>query len=320
MRSMFTRHSQESKAVAALLLATACWGFSFPLMKALVLLQQQLMPAASVWFITAETLTVRFAISAVVMALVCAPRLRGLTWREIKLGAGMGIFAGVGTVFQMAALDKTLASTSAFLTQFYVLLLPMFVALARRKLPSKILVASCGLVVFGLGILCRVDWRNFRLQQGEWLTLLAAVLFAGDILWLDKREFVGTDKLRATVVMFVVMAALLAPLSLWTAPAGGRLMMVYRTPAVVGMLAALTVACTLVAFTLMNVWQPVIQPTHAGLVYCTEPLFASVYALFLPALLAQWGSFPYDNELVTASLLGGGALITLANVLVQYDR
>ena len=320
MRAMLTGRSQEFKAVAALLLATACWGFSFPLMKGLVLSQQHLLPAANVWFITAETLTVRFAISAVVMALVCAYRLRGLTRREIKLGAGMGIFAGVGTVLQMAALDKTLASTSAFLTQFYVLLLPIFVAVVRRKLPSIILLASCGLVIAGLGVLCRVDWRNFRLQQGEWLTLWAAVLFAGDILWLDKREFVGTDKLRSTVVMFVVMAALLAPLSVWTAPGGGGLVMVYRTPAVLGMLAALTVVCTLVAFTLMNVWQPLIQPTHAGLIYCTEPLFASLYALVLPALLAQWGSFQYDNELVTRSLLSGGGLITLANVLVQYDR
>jgi drug/metabolite transporter (DMT)-like permease len=317
---MTNGQSNETKAVWALATATMCWGLSFPLMKALVLQQQQLLPGASVWFITAETLAARFVVATVVLALVCGRRLRGMTRGEIKLGVGVGVFAGVGTVFQMAALGKTLASTSAFLTQFYVLLLPVFVAVTRRKRPSAVLIASCVLVVIGMSVLCRVDWRHFQLQQGEWLTLLGAVFFAADILWLDRREFVGTDKWRATVVMFITMAVLLAPLALVTAPVGGGWTVVYRTPAVLGMLAVLIALCTLVAFTLMNVWQPYIQPTHAGLIYCGEPLFASLYALFVPDLLARFGQFPYSNELLTAGLWIGGGLITLANILVQYDR
>jgi drug/metabolite transporter (DMT)-like permease len=278
-----------------------CWGFSFPLMKGLLLMQERLLPEASAWFITFETLTVRFALATALIALMCAGRLRSLTRPEIKLGVGLGVFAGVGTVFQMVGLGKTLASTSAFLTQFYVLLLPIFVAVARRKWPSAVLV-------------------GFRLGQGEWLTLLAAVFFAGDILWLNKREFVGTDKLRATVVMFATIAVLFAPLSVFTAPPSGGLMAVYRQPGLIAMLAALVVVCTLVAFTLMNVWQPHIPATHAGLVYCAEPVFASLYALFLPEMLARFGQFQYANELLTSSLWVGGGLITLANALVQYDR
>jgi drug/metabolite transporter (DMT)-like permease len=297
-----------------------CWGFSFPLMKGLLLMQERLLPEASAWFITFETLTVRFALATALIALMCAGRLRSLTRPEIKLGVGLGVFAGVGTVFQMVGLGKTLASTSAFLTQFYVLLLPIFVAVARRKWPSAVLVGCCVLVVVGMSVLCHVDWRDFRLGQGEWLTLLAAVIFAGDILWLNKREFVGTDKLRATVVMFATIAVLFAPLSVFTAPPSGGLMAVYRQPGLIAMLAALVVVCTLVAFTLMNVWQPHIPATHAGLVYCAEPVFASLYALFLPEMLARFGQFQYANELLTSSLWVGGGLITLANALVQYDR
>ena len=74
------------QAVWMLLLATVFWGMSFPLMKGLVLLQQQLLPGASVWFITSQTLTVRFGLAAVVLALVLARRMRGLTALDMKLG------------------------------------------------------------------------------------------------------------------------------------------------------------------------------------------------------------------------------------------
>ena len=308
------------RAVWMLLLATVCWGMSFPLMKGLVLLQQRLLPDASVWFITAQTSTARFGFAAIVLALIFAPRMRGFTRLDVKLGVGLGFFCGTGTLFQMTALSQTLASTSAFLTQFYVLLLPLWGVLWHRRRPSLLLCLCCTLVIVGMGVLCGLHWNDWRLGRGEWLTLLAAALFTGNILWLDDREFVSADKLRATVVMFASIAVILLPVAIWQAPANGGWWRVYLSPGVSVMLLVLIGASTLVAYTLMNVWQPHLQPTHAGLIYCAEPVFASVYALFAPALLAQLGAFAYANELVTWNLFVGGALITLANVLVQYDR
>ncbi|HNW40846.1 MAG TPA: hypothetical protein PKN08_02980, partial [Opitutaceae bacterium] len=54
-----------------------------------------------------------------------------------------------------------------------------------------------------------------------------------------------------------------------------------------------------------------------GLIYCFEPIFASLFALALPAMLSRWCGIAYANETVTWSLLGGGALITLANALLH---
>src|SRR5277367_6790381 len=127
------------RAVWMLLLATVCWGISFPLMKGLVLLQQRLLPDANVWFITAQTSTVRFGGAAIVLALIFASRMRGFTRLDLKLGVGLGFFVGTGSLFQMAALSQTLASTSAFLTQFYVLLLPLWGLLWHRRRPSLLL-------------------------------------------------------------------------------------------------------------------------------------------------------------------------------------
>jgi hypothetical protein len=67
----------------------------------------------------------------------------------------------------------------------------------------------------------------------------------------------------------------------------------------------------------MTRWQPRITSTEAGLIYCTEPLFASVFVLFLPALISHWVGLDYSDERATWSLAVGGGLITFANVWVQ---
>jgi hypothetical protein len=69
----------------------------------------------------------------------------------------------------------------------------------------------------------------------------------------------------------------------------------------------------------MNTWQPEITATEAGLIYCVEPVFASAFALFLPAVISGWAGFHYDNEQLTWHLLIGGGLVTLANVLIQLQ-
>ena len=68
----------------------------------------------------------------------------------------------------------------------------------------------------------------------------------------------------------------------------------------------------------MIAWQPKITATEAGLIYCVEPIFGSVMALFLPALFSVWAGLNYANEKATWTLLVGGGLVTLANVFIQW--
>ncbi len=70
----------------------------------------------------------------------------------------------------------------------------------------------------------------------------------------------------------------------------------------------------------MNTWQPKISATEAGLIYCIEPVFGSIMALFLPAWFSVWAVITYPNELATWTLVVGGGLITLANLLVQLRK
>jgi drug/metabolite transporter (DMT)-like permease len=67
----------------------------------------------------------------------------------------------------------------------------------------------------------------------------------------------------------------------------------------------------------MNRYQPDVSASEAGIIYGAEPLFASLFALFLPSFFAGLAAVAYANERLTDRLLIGGGLVITANVLLQ---
>ena len=311
------RPSLRGRAIAYLLFATILWGVSFPLGKAVEIGQRQLLPDASSWFLASYTLTFRFSIAAAVLALFAWRRRPGLTRLEFQQGAGLGFFGGIGILLQIDGLAFTQASTSAFLTASYCVFLPLFIALRHRAFPSLRVIVCVILVFAGMAILSGIDWRTLRMGRGEIETIIASFFFAGQILWLERPKFHHNRSQHATIVMFAVVALICAPVAWYTQQSGGDWITAGRAPAVLGYLAALTLLCTMLTFSLMNRWQKYVTATEAGLIYCAEPVSTSLMALVLPAWLGSMGGFIYQNEVATAALIVGGALITAANILIQ---
>jgi len=301
-----------------LLLANFFWGLSFPVVKAVALLHGVLIPQAGTWFSAIYTVAPRFLLaSAVLMAL--RPRsFWKVTRGEMKQGLIMGVFSSAGMLLQNDALQFTAASTSAFLTQFYAILIPVYLAVRVRRNPGWMVWTCCALVLAGVAILGQFDWSTMKFGRGEWETLLASVFFMGQILWLEKKEFAANRPERLTLVMFVTEALFFSVLAGATAPDVAALITPWTSPGWVALTLTLTVFCTLGSFTIMNTWQPKITATEAGLVYCIEPIFGSLMALFLPALFSVWLGIAYANERATLNLLVGGGLITAANILIQF--
>jgi drug/metabolite transporter (DMT)-like permease len=309
--------SLHVRAVGMLLLANVFWGLSFPLIKAIAFAHQQVLPASGSWFITACTIAPRFILAAGILALWQRGALRTLTRLEVRQSAGLALFAAGGMLFQNDGLQFTSASTSAFLTQLYAIMIPVWVALRTRRLPPPLVWVSCLLVLGGVAILGRFDWHALRIGRGEVETLISSLFFMGQILWLDRREFVGNRPGPVTFLMFVFQAVLFIVMAGAMAPRAADVSVLLTSASWLGFTLALTLFCTVGAFTLMNTWQPRITATEAGLIYCLEPLFASLMALFLPGWFSTGAGFAYPNETLTAHLLIGGGLITAANVLIQ---
>ena len=117
--------------------------------------------------------------------------------------------------------------------------------------------------------------------------------------------------------MFVTMAAVGLPVAVITTRQWGDWFQAYASAPTLGFLGILVFFCTCAGYLLMNRWQRRVTATEAGLIYCLEPVFASAFALFLPAWFSTWAAIPYANETLSSSLLVGGGLITAANVLIQ---
>lgn len=305
------------KAIQMLVLATACWGISFPVVKALALAQESLVPEEGSLFFASLNVVYRFGLAALVMLAVCRHTVRSLTRDELEHGLGVGVFGGLGIILQVDALPHTEASTSAFLTQVYVLCVPLWLALTQRRWPAPRIIIGCLLVMAGIAVLARVDWRNFHLGRGEWETILASIIFTGQILWLDRPRFAHCRTNHTSLVMFATMAACGLPFAVATTRSPADWLTAYGTAPTFGCLLLLVSFCTLGAYVLMNRWQRHVGATLAGLIYCVEPLFTSAYALFLPGWLSAWAGIRYTNETLTPHLLVGGGLILTANVLAQ---
>jgi hypothetical protein len=100
--------SKHVRACIWLLAATAVWGLSFPFIKATWLAQQKIVPDLSSVFFAAMLAVVRFGVAGVIVAMFSFRTLHRMTRLELEQGLGLGIFGGLGILFQMDGLAPPL--------------------------------------------------------------------------------------------------------------------------------------------------------------------------------------------------------------------
>jgi drug/metabolite transporter (DMT)-like permease len=226
---VISAENQRTKAIRTLLFCTVLWSLSFPAMKALALAQQNLLPGANSWFLTSVGVMYRFGAAGLILCVIFLSELKTISRRETEQGMVIAIFGAGGILFQMDGIGYTAASTCAFLTQGYCIFIPLWVALTRRRRPPLKIFMSTALVVCGVAILSRLHFHDLKLGRGEWETLLASLLFTGQILCLESPRYAGNRPENFSTVMFLVMALLCVPLACATAPSTGAFLRAYAS-------------------------------------------------------------------------------------------
>ncbi len=277
------------------------------------------MPGASSVFLASWLQFARFGMGA----LMLLPFLIGRKWasaNEVRQGMVLALWGGTGMWVQADALAYTAASTSAFLTQAYCVILPLWACLRMRRWPAMRVLAATLMVVWGGAVLSGVRPDRMHLGRGELETLVAALLFSFQILALENPRYASNRGLTVSFVMFAGIAVLFVPVTVIAAPGMAACFTAGASVQAAVIVGCLALFCSVGAYLIMNIWQPRVSATEAGLVYTIEPVFTAVYVLFLPAILGAFVGGTYPNELLTPPLFFGGGMILAANILMQWKR
>jgi drug/metabolite transporter (DMT)-like permease len=305
--------------VLCLVLACALWGLSFPMMKVLQMEQASRVPDGGSLFLSAWIQSARFGMGALLLIPLL---LRGgmptaLEWRQ---GVWIALWGGIGMLLQADGLAYTDASTSAFLTQGYCVVLPIIACIRLKRGPETRTMIATLMVILGGAVLAGFSPSNPRVGRGELQTLIAAVFFAFQILTLENPIYHANRGGRVTWVMCLAIAILFLPLVFATAPSPDAVIDAGASWFAMILVFLLAALCSVGAYLLMNHWQPRLSAVEAGMIYTTEPVFTAAYALFLPAWISVIAGTDYANESFTVRMLLGGSLIIGANMLMQLVR
>ncbi|MCL6611298.1 MAG: DMT family transporter [Peptococcaceae bacterium] len=275
---------RQHKADLALLGVAFIWGITF------VAVKDALADIGPFYF-----LAFRFAAAFLFLGAMYYKRLVKISRRELGAGVFIGLFLFGGYAFQTMGLKYTGAANAGFITGLSVVLVPLFISVSSRRLPSGSLTAGVLSSATGLALLSLSQTLIFN--YGDLLVFFCAVCFAGHIIAvgrfasrLDPVPLTAIQIGTVSAISFLFGIALETPPSTITGPVW-KAFLITSIPA------------TSLAFLIQNKAQKFTSAIHTAVIFTTEPVFAGIGAYFLA------------GEVLSPRQLAGCALI-LAGMLV----
>ena len=294
---------RNPRAILALLAVTVLWGWTFVWMKQSLDAAQGSLGRPGGASVVSLYIAVRFTVAAIVLALW--PRARaGLDAAAWLGGAILGGLLGAGFLL----LEGVTPAVSAFLTSLYVVFAAIITFAMHRTRPHLPFVIGVVLATFGAGFIQGPPQLAFGLAEG--LTVASALVFALHILATD-RVTRASPPLAVTVAMFTVTAGFgLICLAVLTGsgagPSTAALVALFRIPAFIVPLLLSAILATVIALTLVNVFQREVDPVRAAILYALEPIWTTLIAALVGFGLPGFWLW-----------IGGGALLA-GNLIAEY--
>jgi drug/metabolite transporter (DMT)-like permease len=278
---------KTAKADLALIAVTAIWGCTF------LLVQNALHDVSPILF-----LGLRFAVASCALFLVYR---RKLMRAALLPGLATGGFLFAGYAFQTVGLQYTTASKSAFLTSLSVPLVPLAGSLVYRLVPKPF--ELLGVAVATTGMLLLTAPSSFAgIGRGDWLSVLCAVSFAGQVVAVTHAAGKGNFETLALVQMFTASILSFATYRFLETP------VLRWTPAVISAILLTGLLASALAFSVQAWAQQFTSVTRAAIIYALEPVFAWITSWWLMGERLGW------KETL------GAALILLGILTVELKR
>ncbi len=187
----------------------------------------------------------------------------------------VGLCLFVGSNLQQFAFNYTEIGKVGFLTALYMILVPVFGLLLKKKPPFTVWIGVV-LGLAGLYLICVGGSSSFSIGKGEILTLCCSVAFALHILVIDKFA-AKTDPVVLSCGQFFVTGVLSC-----------ILMFIFEEPDIASIKQAAFpilyagVMSSGVAFTFQIIGQKYTDPTIAAMLLCLESVFSVIFAFIVP--------------------------------------
>ena len=272
-------------AVLALVAATAVWGSTFVVVQDAV----EQMPVLPFLFW-------RFALAAVVLAVVRPRAVLALSPAKRRHGVVLGLMLGAGYVLQTFGLLHTSATVAGFITGMFVVFTPLIGWAVLGEPVARPVWLAVGLATVGLAL---ISLNGLSMGFGELLTLGAAAMYAGQIVGLA-RWSTASDAYGLTVLQLGVVAVL----CLVASPLESGMAMPPSAGVWVAIL-FLALAATALAFLAQTWAQTHMSAPRAAIVLTLEPVFAGVFGVLV------------GGDQLTGRVLAGGLCIVAAMYVVE---
>lgn len=277
------------KADLLILLVTMCWGSSYLFMKIGL-------DSLSAFNIVA----LRYGLAFLLCLPILVKRYRAINLKTVIFSFALGFLLFAVSASIIFGLKNTTASNAGFLAGLTVIFVPLLSALIVKKKPESNVIAGVLVSMVGIGLLTLND--RLSIMPGDFLCMLAALLYAIHIL------LTGSAAKAADIVNLGI-------LQLGFAGGFGLLFaFIYEVPMLPSSyeswkaVLVLSVVCSAFGYIAQTIAQKYTTPTHTGLIFSLEPVFAAIFAYF------------FAHELLPIKGYVGAAIILLGVMIAEIKR
>jgi drug/metabolite transporter (DMT)-like permease len=252
---------KKIRAGILLLITTFFWGVTFTIVKDAI-------RQVDVFVFLSQ----RFLAAFLILLPIAMVKTRRLPLQTVKHGIILGVLLFAAYAFQTVALKYTSASNTGFLTGLNVVFVPIMGGFFFGQAVSGNVKWGVLLSVTGLFFLCSNGAWVFN--NGDLLATICGGCVALHLLYTS--EFAR----RADSNVFwltTIQLGTVALLSILAAKGNGNAVFVWY-PGILWTLVICVLVATVFAFLVQTSMQRFISPAHTALIFCSEPVFAALYA------------------------------------------
>ena len=285
-----------------LLLAAVFWGFAFAAQEGAASI-----PAFTLGSVRSILGAIFLTFIIIIFDLTMKTGRRLISRRGIDLnryeligGAICGLVLATASAFQQLGINgETDGGKAAFITALYVVLVPIYALVLKRKAPLSVWIAV-GISIVGFYFLCIKD--GFTVAPSDTLVLVAAAIFPIHILTID-RFAPKCDGVRMSCVQFITAAVINSVIAL-----------IFERPIAISAIGGailpvlyLGIMSSGVAYTLQILGQKNANPAAASIILSLESVFGVI------GTAIAFGSVMQVREYI------GCAVVLFAVILSQLD-